>query len=148
MANIKVVVGSVYGNAQQIAEDGALQLQQMGHQVGVLSNPQLEQLVDDELDVILVITSTTGQGELPDNLLPLYTQLQDRFPLIPEARFGVIALGDSGYPDFAEAGRLMADLLRDLQARPVGETLFIDACETPDADEAAADWLASWGRLL
>jgi len=148
MAKIRILVGSVYGNATEIAEDSADQLQKMGHQVQLLKTPEFDQLIDDELDVILVVTSTTGDGEIPDNLDPLYCQLQDRFPLIPKARFGLIALGDSGYINFAEAGRLMESLLLELQAQPVGEALFIDACETPDAEEAAADWINSWAAQL
>lgn len=148
MASIKILVGSVYGNATEIAENSAEQLTALNHTVTILDDPKVEQVNDNDLDVILVVTSTTGEGEIPDNLLSLYLDMKDQHPVMPQARFGIIALGDSGYMNFAEAGKMMNELLIDLMAEPVGQPLFIDACETPDPEEAAADWVASWASQL
>ncbi|MEH6576630.1 MAG: flavodoxin [Amphritea sp.] len=147
MANIKILVGSTYGNASQIAEDCADRLQGLGHQVTLMLEPTYEQAVVDT-DVILVCTATIGQGEVPDNLLPLYNQLKTSFPMMTGVRYGVIALGDSSYEDYAEGGKQMDELMQDLQAKRVGQVLFIDSCETPDPDEAAATWIESWAPQL
>ncbi len=148
MATVKILVGSVYGNAQQLAEDCAGQLERAGHAARLLAAGQIEEVAGAETEALLVVTSTTGQGEIPDNLLPLYCQLQERLPLLPAVRYGVIALGDSSYDDFAEAGRMMDNLLAELQARRLQPTLFIDACETMDPEAAAATWLDGWAARL
>lgn len=148
MANIKVLVGSTYGNAQQVAEDCAEQLIGLGHTAEVLENPEVEAVTADETDVVLVCTATIGLGEIPNNLMPLYAKLKDTTPLMPNKRFGVIALGDSGYQNFANAGKMMDELLAELQLTRVGETLLIDACETPDPEEAASAWIAEWAAQL
>lgn len=148
MANIHILIGSVYGNATEVAHTGAEQLKGLGHEVTLHPEPQLDTLLAAEPDVLLVVTSTTGDGEIPDNLMPFYMELRDRFPLMPNVKFGVIALGDSGYANFAEAGRMMDDQLRELQATPVLSTLFIDACETADPEEAATEWLTGWQAAL
>lgn len=147
MANIKVVVGSTYGNAGQIAEDCTDQLQGMGHEAELLEEATLEQLMDSP-DVVLICTSTVGQGEIPGNLLPLYCALKDNQPDLSSVRYGLIALGDSSYETFAEGGKLMNELMRDLNAKPVGQALFIDSNETPDADEEAASWIDQWATKL
>lgn len=147
MANIKVVVGSTYGNAGQIAEDCTDQLQGMGHDAELLEEATLEQLLD-EPDVVLICTSTVGQGEIPGNLLPLYCALKDNQPDLSAIRYGLIALGDSSYETFAEGGKLMNELMRDLNAKLVGQALFIDSNETPDADEEAASWIDEWALKL
>ena len=147
MSHIKVLVGSTYGNASQIAEDCTDQLQRLGHQVEYLEQPTIEQVIANP-EIILIITATIGQGEIPANLMPLYCQLKDRTPDFSKVRFGLIALGDSSYETFAEAGKLMNELMYDLGAKPAGQALFIDRCEIPDPDEAAAEWIDDWSAKL
>ena len=148
MARIHILIGSVYGNAIEVALSASQQLEQQGHSTTVMREPELDALLADNPEVLLVVTSTTGDGEIPNNLLPFYLDLRERFPLMPQVRYGVIALGDSGYVNFAEAGRMMDDQLRELQATPATPMLFIDACETPDPEEAAESWLTSWQTKL
>jgi len=147
MANIKVLVGSTYGNASQIAEDCTDQLQRMGHTAEMLKEATLDQVLE-AADVYLICTSTVGQGEVPASLLPLYCQLKDQAPDLSSVRYGLIALGDSSYETFAEGGKLMNEVMQELRAKQVGDALFIDSCETPDPDEAAAEWLDIWATKL
>ncbi len=147
MADIQVLVGSTYGNASQIAEDCTEQLSRLGHNAVLLSTPTYEQVVAHS-GVLLICTATIGQGEIPANLMPLYCQLKDRSPDFSYIRFGLIALGDSSYESFAEGGKQMNELMYDLGAKPVGQALFIDSCETPDPDEAAAEWIDEWAAKL
>lgn len=148
MAVIKVVVGSVYGNALDVAEMCAQKLTELKHSVELLRNATIDQVVTPETEVILVCTSTTGQGDIPHNLLPLYDQLHDQLPPLSTAKYGVIALGDSSYDTFAEAGYLMDSLMQQLQAQKVGDNLVIDACETMAPLEEAEPWLLEWVKGL
>lgn len=148
MASVLLLVGSVYGNSSSVADECAEILRSAGHQADVLSNASLNDLKDRPDDVLLVCTSTTGQGEIPDNIYPLVNELRDSFPLMPERRYGVIALGDSSYETFADAGRQVDELLQELQAKRIGEVLFIDACETADPEGAAMEWIQEWMKAL
>ncbi|MDO6564101.1 flavodoxin domain-containing protein [Amphritea sp. 1_MG-2023] len=147
MAEIRVVVGSTYGNASLIADDCVDQLKRLGHQAVLLNEPTYDQVISNP-DVILICTATIGQGEVPVNLQPLYEALSARRPDLSAVRFGLIALGDSSYETFAEGGKQMNELMHDLGAKPVGQALFIDSCETPDPDEAAAEWIDQWSVKL
>jgi len=148
VASVRIVVGTVYGMALEVAHGCVELLVELGHQPVLLGAADYGELIDDELDVVLVVTSTTGDGEIPDGLLPLYEALEQQKPALSRVRFGVVALGDSGYENFAQAGVLFAALLHNTQAKAVGEPLFIDACETADPEEVAAQWLRHWAALL
>lgn len=141
MANIKILVGTTFGATREIADDCAAQLKALGHDATVLRQPQFDDVVAPDTEVLLVCTATIGQGEVPENLLPLYLELRDRFPLLPQVGFGVIARGDSSYDDFAEGGRQVADLLRELQLRELVAPLFLDACETMDPEAEVDTWI-------
>lgn len=148
MANIKILVGTTYGATQEVAEDCAAQLNALGHSAQVLRQPEYDQVVSDDTEVLLVCSATIGQGEIPDSLLPLYLELRDRFPLMPQVGFGVIARGDSSYDDFAEGGRQVADLLRELQMRELLPPLFLDACETLDPEAEVDTWIQRLTEVL
>lgn len=148
MANIKILVGSVYGNALDVAELCREKLADKGHLVELYRQTVVEEVLTDDLEVVLVCTSTTGQGEIPDSLMLFYCQLQDRQPNLDQFKYGLIALGDSSYETFAEAGWLMDELLQKLKMNRVGEPLVIDACETQSPHDEAAPWIDAWSDSL
>lgn len=148
MAHIKILVGTVYGNALDVAECCKETLQLKGHEVSIVRQAEIEDVLNTGNKRFLVCTSTTGQGEIPDTLMHLYCQLKDRLPLMPDKEYGVIALGDSSYDAFAEAGCLMDSLFQTLKMKRLGEILFIDACETMAPCEDATHWLQDWMETL
>lgn len=148
MTAIRILVGSVYGGALLTARAIKKDLETGGHQVTVLENPALEDITSN-LDPLLVCTSTTGQGELPPNLLPFYLDLRDQLPQQPGRPFGVIVLGDSSYGDtFCGAGELMEEALYETSARKIGDTLRIDALETMEPEADALPWAREWLRQI
>ncbi|MFT4928805.1 MAG: flavodoxin [Phenylobacterium sp.] len=149
MANILIIAGSVYGGATYVAEQVQEMLESKGHQVSTTESPTVADVTDASNDTILVITSTTGQGDLPDNLVSFHSQLNSQFPLIPNKRYGVVALGDSSYNDtFCGGGKQMDALLGELTAVKVGERLEIDACEVLQPEDEAVPWAEQWEKLL
>ncbi|WP_341503479.1 flavodoxin [Gallaecimonas sp. GXIMD4217] len=142
MAVIALVYGTVYGAAEQLAEVVSEHLQGAGHQVRLEGEASLDKVLEPRPDALLVITSTTGQGDIPDNLLPFYLELKDSFPLLNGLPFGVISLGDSSYGDtFCGAGRQFDELLAELGGGALAPRLDIDACETLEPEGPALSWL-------
>ena len=78
-----------------------------------------------------MVTSTTGMGELPDNLQPLYYAIRDQLPAWHGLPGGVIGLGDSSYGDtFCGGGEQVRELFGELGVREVLPMLRLDASET------------------
>ncbi|WP_298452319.1 flavodoxin [uncultured Marinobacter sp.] len=144
MKDIRILVGSVYGGALMTAKAIKQALDAEGYSVKVLENPTLEDMTSDTAP-LLVCTSTTGEGEVPGNLLPFYVDLRDQLPQQPGRPFGIIVLGDSSYGDtYCGAGELMEEALYETAARKVGDTLRIDALETQEPEEEALPWVRKW----
>mgnify|MGYP000179515500 len=142
MAQIAIIMGSVYGAAQQLAELINKELHAAGHTT-IYNDSALVSDVHD-VDACLIITSTTGQGDLPSNLESFYFGARDTMPLQHGKPFGVISLGDSSYSTFCGAGEKMEELFYELQGRAPVPMLKIDAIETLEPETKALPWLKNW----
>lgn len=144
--NVVIISGSVYGSAEEVARHARTLIQSAGHDVFFDPRATLAQLQAFSPEALLVVTSTTGLGELPDSLQPLYSHIRDVLP--GEWRGlpgGVIALGDASYGDtFCGGGELMRELFVELGVREVQDMLRLDASETVTPETDAEPWLAAF----
>lgn len=144
---VSIFVGTVYGNAQHAAEQALEALTEIGIQGQIIDDPDISSF--KQASSVLVITSTTGQGDIPDNLFGLFCQLRDQFPLMEQKPFAVAGLGDSSYGDtFCGAGKQWFELLTELQGKPVAELLIIDACETLEPEKEVVPWVEGLAGAL
>lgn len=140
MAKVSIFVGSVYGNAQHTAEQAEEQLLAAGHEAKVFDDPSLDDFA--EAEAVLVITSTTGQGDLPPNIEFFIMDLREQFQLMNGKPFAVVGLGDSSYGDsYAGAGRTVFELLSELQGKALADLLIIDAIETLEPETIVNPWV-------
>jgi MioC protein len=149
MASILIIVGTESGNAQMCADHLSDNLPAFGHEVEVAGDADAASVDLAGRDAVLVCTSTHGDGELPDNLVPLAERLREQAPDLSHLRYGVIALGDQTYQaTFCQAGKDMDELFARCGARRLGERLEIDACTQPLPDEEALTWAQEWVTML
>ncbi|MBJ3813805.1 flavodoxin [Shimwellia pseudoproteus] len=148
MAEVGIFVGTVYGNALLVAEEAQAILSEQGHQAVVFEDPELADWQHYRQHYALVVTSTTGQGDLPDSIVPLFQAIKDKLGYQPELHYGLVALGDSSYPQFCGGGKQFDALLQEQGAQRVGEVLTIDAGEHPEPETVANPWVEHWGTLL
>ena len=140
MRRLSIFAGSVYGNAQHVAEEVKSMLDGKNIDSEIFDDPEISDL--QQAEAILVITSTTGQGDVPPNLEFFFSDLRDQFPLLDGKPFAVAALGDSSYGDsFCGGGRQFQELLTELQGKAVAEMLEVDAIETLAAEEVVVPWV-------
>ena len=139
---VAILSGSVYGAAEDVARVAQQVLQDGGFEAWHKPGVTLDELLAFAPEALLVVTSTTGMGELPGNIQNLYYALRDRFPAWSGLPGAVIALGDSSYDVFCGGGEQMRELFGELGVREVLPMLRLDASEsvTPEAD--AEPWLA------
>lgn len=140
--HLVIVSGTVFGTADLVADEAQNFCEAGGLKVSRLKALNLDALLALQPEALLVCTSTTGMGELPEPLVPLFHEMRDRLPLFTAVPFGVIALGDAAYGDtFCQAGEEFRELLLELQAREIEPMLRLDASETVTPETDAEPWL-------
>lgn len=143
---IEILVGSQMGAAEYTAEQVAETLVQAGFPVRLHLTPVLEQLTRNS--TWLVITSTYGAGDLPDNIQPFADQLAQDQTDLTTVSYAVITLGDSSYDTFCLAGAKLADLLAKNSAKNLGPSLNIDAQCADLPEDLALAWLPQFITVL
>lgn len=146
MAEIDILVGTVYGSAMLVAETLCDHLQANGHVCQIFDDAALTDI--DASRFLLIVTATTGQGDIPPNLQPFASALADRAPYMKGWRYALIAMGDSSYEHFCGAGRTLDALLQELAAEPLVVRLEIDATVEDEPEVAALAWLKTWKNRL
>ena len=139
MATLKIIAGTVYGNAQHVAEQVEENLAEQGVDCSLESDPSVADFTD--ADALLIITSTTGQGDVPPNLEFVFSDLKDESPMLTGKPFAVAALGDSSYGDVSVAGKQFHALLTELQGNAVADMLEVDAIETLEPEKDVVEWV-------
>lgn len=142
MPKLTIISGTVYGTAEEVACHAAAFLQEQGIHTKHLPRADLAALLADDPSALLVVTSTTGMGEVPDTLQALLDEIEGYQPDWRGRPLAVIGLGDSGYGEqfCAAALQVHAQLLR-LGMRDVQSQLQLDASETVTPAEDAEPWL-------
>lgn len=122
--DILVCYASQTGTAANLAEQSGRLIREQGQTVSVRS---LADLKPDDLErfkQVLMIVSTCGEGEIPDNGIDFYEQLKD-FPAL-NVPVSLLALGDKSYKYFCTAGCLFQDELVRLGASTETQPVMVD----------------------
>jgi sulfite reductase (NADPH) flavoprotein alpha-component len=91
----------------------------------------------------LFVISTTGEGDAPDSAARFLRRVMPGAPDLSGLRFGLLALGDSGYSRFCAFGRSLDAWLQGRGARPL-----FDRVEVDDGEEGALRrWEGHLGSL-
>lgn len=146
MTEITLISGSTLGGAEYVAEHLAEKLEEAGSHPRTHHGPRLEEL--STRGIWLVVTSTHGAGDLPDNLQPFYDDLYTQRPDLSGIRYGAIGIGSREYDTFCGAIDKIEALLKICGAKPLGETLRINVLDHDIPEDPAEIWLGSWINLL
>jgi flavodoxin len=143
--DITILVGTMTGTAEMVAQEVQQALEAAGHQATIRVMDGLDAGVFKRGGIFLICTSTYGQGDVPDNAQALFNSLEADRPDLAGVTYGVIALGDRTYKDTYCHGGLRFDrLLTELGAKRAGEILMHDASSGSLPEEVAAQWVVPW----
>ena len=135
---LSVLYGTQTGNAEDLASDAAVLAKKSGYSVTVeeLDSIEMETLAD--LQNAIVVVSTYGEGEMPDNAQIFWDKLSaDTAPRLDNLSFAVLALGDTSYDEFCQAGKLIDTRFEQLGASRLIQRIDCDV----DYEDFASDWL-------
>ncbi len=145
---LTLLVGTMTGTAQLVAQELELLWDDGELQVETLLMDQLDSAVFAREGVFLVVTSTYGQGDVPDNAKRFYEDLKAKRPDLSRVRYGVFGLGDRTYAEtFNFGGKRFDDVLQELGAQRIGERVQHDASSGVLPEEMAAEWGEGWLAL-
>ncbi|TDQ58975.1 sulfite reductase (NADPH) alpha subunit [Mesocricetibacter intestinalis] len=142
---VTVLSASQTGNAKSVADKLAQQLSAAG--IGVkrsaLKDYKAKNIATEKC--LLLVTSTQGEGEVPEEGLPLYKFLQGRkAPDLSGLEYAVLGLGDSSYPQFCRAGKDFDQRLSELGAKALAPRTDADLDFTATAD----GWIENMVRII
>jgi MioC protein len=146
MADITLISGSTLGSAEYVAEHLEEKLQEAGFSTQMLHGPELDEVPQE--GVWLIVSSTHGAGELPDNLVPFYDAINESQPDLSGVRFGAVGIGNHEYDLFCGAIRNIETLLIARGAQRIGDRLEIDVLEHEIPEDPAEEWIADWKSLI
>ncbi|WP_145652884.1 assimilatory sulfite reductase (NADPH) flavoprotein subunit [Bacillus paralicheniformis] len=135
---VTILFGSQTGNAQGLAENTAKTLTERGFQVTVSAMSDFKPNQLKKLKNLLIVVSTHGEGDPPDNALSFHEFLHGRrAPKLDDLRYSVLALGDTSYEFFCQTGKEFDQRLGELGGTRLHPRVDCDL----DYDEPAAAWL-------
>lgn len=134
---ITILYGSQTGNGQALAEQFANNLKERGLSVTLTSMNDFKTNTLRKLTNLLVIVSTHGEGDPPDQALSFYEFLfGKRAPKLDQLNYSVLALGDRSYEYFCQTGKEIDQRLEELGAKRISPRVDCDV----DFDEPASEW--------
>jgi sulfite reductase (NADPH) flavoprotein alpha-component len=137
---INILYGSQTGTAESVANDAAVMAKAHGLKAVVNSMDAVDSAAFVNMDTVLIVTSTYGEGEMPDNAQMLWEAVSaDTMPRLEKLQYSVLALGDSSYDLFCQAGIDWDNRLAELGASRFYERVDCDV----DYEAPAESWMRS-----
>jgi sulfite reductase (NADPH) flavoprotein alpha-component len=135
---VTILYGSQTGNARGLAKKASSTLEGKGFQVTVSAMSDFKPNNIKKVKNLLIIVSTHGEGDPPDNALTFHEFLHGkRAPKLDDLNFSVLSLGDSSYEFFCQTGKQFDARLEELGGTRLYPRFDCDL----DYDEPAAEWL-------
>ncbi|MGN6408405.1 MAG: sulfite reductase subunit alpha [Curtobacterium sp.] len=137
---VDVLFGTQTGNAEFLADElvAGAKARGLGGRATALDAVTPEQLAG--MSHVLVVTSTYGEGEMPDNAGLFWDAIQaTTVPRLEGLQYAVLGLGDTSYDEFCQAGKLLDTRFEQLGATRIHERVDCDV----DFEDPAALWTAA-----
>ena len=140
-----VLFGSQTGSAEGLAKRIAKESQTRGFAPKILALNDYEQANLAAGGKAIIISSTWGDGDPPDNAVNFWSWLNtDSAPRLENLHFAVLGLGDKNYSDFCGASKKFDTRLEALGAKRLAPRAECDV----DYETAANAWIEGvWSKL-
>ncbi|UKS24190.1 assimilatory sulfite reductase (NADPH) flavoprotein subunit [Paenibacillus sp. HWE-109] len=137
---VTVLFGSQTGKSQGLAKKVTKKLEDIGFQVTLSSMADFKPNNLKKVQNLLVLVSTHGEGDPPDNAISFHEFLHSkRAPQLEDLRYSVLSLGDTSYEFFCQTGKDFDNRLAELGGKRLTPRVDCDV----DFDEPAGEWISA-----
>ena len=124
---ITVLSASQTGNARRVAEQLLVQLQEASLDAQLVAAGDYKAKNIASEDILLIVASTQGEGEPAEEAVSLHKFLHGKkAPQLSQLSYAVLALGDTSYPNYCQAGKDFDAALEKLGATRLAERVDCD----------------------
>lgn len=135
---LTVLYGSRTGNAEFTAQDIAKRSAEHGLLTRTIAMDEVDVSQLAQMERILIVCSTYGEGDMPDNAQRLWDELNAAdAPRLTNTFYSVLAFGDSSYETFCEAGKNWDKQFEQLGATRIADRIDCDV----DYIDASENWM-------
>jgi len=135
---LTILVGSQTGNAEGVAEEALGKAKAKGLNAAIVAMDKIKPAKLKNEANLMVIVSTHGEGEPPDNAEDLYEYINSKKADKLEAtRFTVLGLGDTSYEQYCQMGKDFDAQLEKLGGNRVSPRVDCDV----DYEDDASAWV-------
>ena len=132
---INILWASMFGNAEDVARNFEDIARKRNHEVNLIELNDVTADKLQEMKLAVIVTSTTGQGDLPHNGEDFWDWLENSTTEFKNLAYSVCALGDSSHHHFCGAGNKVNSKLQELGAMQWKEIIECDG-----DDEGSEEW--------
>lgn len=115
---VTILSASQTGNARRVANELSQDIERLGIVVTHLPAGEYKAKKLSQEEILILVTSTQGEGEPPEEALSLYKYLfAAKAPKLTHLQFAVFGLGDASYPKFCQAAKDFDQRFAELEAQ-------------------------------
>ena len=136
MPKITVLYGTETGNSELLAMDICKEGENLGLECVNYGMEHIESNDFSNIENLLIVCSTWGDGEQPDNAIELFDYVEELDAgELENMKFSVLALGDTAFDLFCEAGKEWDRVLEEKGATRIFDRVDCDVDYEDDAEE-------------
>ena len=163
MSSIQIIVGSMLGGTEYVAEACEETLTKLDHHVDIHLKPDHHNIISNtfptnneqnnssnltQKPIWIVCTSTHGAGDYPDNIKQFVSDLSQCDQDLSTVSFLTIGIGDSSYDTFCKAAEDISKLLISKGCIELASLKTFDMSEDIDPEDLAQEWIRTNKDLL
>ena len=123
---LDILYATQTGNAETVAKKLQLLAKNQGFNVNLVEMNYHNINSFSQLRNVAIVTSTYGNGEVPDMGIDFWEELKSSKVEMTNLRYGLIALGDKSHEIFCGAGKAISKKLDELKCTKVIQNLECD----------------------
>ncbi|ALO36485.1 mioC protein [Colwellia sp. MT41] len=163
MSSIQIIVGSMLGGTEYVAEACEETLTELDFKVDIHLKPDLNNILSNTFlsnneqkkhsdipkkPLWIICTSTHGAGDYPDNIKQFASDLSHCGQDLSTVSFLTIGIGDSSYDTFCKAAKDITKLMITKGCNEIAPLKTLDMSEDIDPEELAQQWISLNKDLL